>query len=254
MEEKSVTLLDMFKYQDSPVRHVIDENNDPWWVAVDVCKVLELDNVARAVSRLDGDEVTQSKVIDSLGRLQTTTLVNEPGLYSLILRSEKPEAKAFKRWVTHELLPAIRKTGSYSLPGAPNLDAISQRVGEALEKIKEGKLEIAEAKLEVKEYADELKRIRHTAILEDSRFRKGVAAPQPKMKPLPTDKEKILQVINSKFRRRWGNSYIITQAGSTQLRKVGSIAVRKILDELVIEGKVEKEGYGKRALYRKASL
>lgn len=252
-DTKSVTLLDMFKYQDNPVRHIIDEKGDPQWVAADVCKILEHSDVSMAVSRLDEDEKGTS-IVCTLGGNQKMLCVNESGLYHLIFTSRKPEAQIFRRWVTHEVLPAIRKTGSYSLPGAPNLDAITERVGNALEKIKEGKLEIAEAKLEVQEYANKLKHIRHIAILEDSRFRKGVASPQTKTKPLPTDKEKVLQVISSKFRRRWGNSFTISQAGSTHLRKVGSIAVRKILDELVAEGKVEKDGYGKRALYRKASL
>ena len=95
------------------VRVVIDKNGNPWWVAKDVCEALGLDNVRRALDRLDGDEFTTSKVIDSIGREQETYVVNESGLYSLIMTSRKPEAKAFKKWVTSEVLPTIRKTGSY---------------------------------------------------------------------------------------------------------------------------------------------
>jgi len=69
-----------------------------------------------AVARLDEDEVSSTDITDGLGRVQEMTIVNEPGLYSLILGSRKPEAKAFKRWVTHDVLPSIQKTGSYQVP------------------------------------------------------------------------------------------------------------------------------------------
>ena len=95
------------------VRVVIDKHGNPGCVAKDVCDVLGLDNVRRALDRLDGDEFTTSKVIDSIGREQETYVVNESGLYSLIFNSRKPEAKAFQKWVTSEVLPTIRKTGSY---------------------------------------------------------------------------------------------------------------------------------------------
>lgn len=89
--------------------------SEPWWVANDVCACLELGNARDAVARLDADDVGSTDIIDSLGRKQTVNTVSEAGLYSLILGSRKPEAKAFKRWVTHEVLPAIRRTGTYSL-------------------------------------------------------------------------------------------------------------------------------------------
>lgn len=84
-------------------------SGEPWFVAVDVCKALELSNPTVAVSRLDEDE--RSKF--NLGRQGEGTIINEAGLYSLILGSRKPEAKAFKRWITHDVIPAIRKTGGY---------------------------------------------------------------------------------------------------------------------------------------------
>lgn len=91
-------------------------DDEPWFVAKDICNVLGLDQVTRAVDRLDADEVTIVKVThpQSPGKLIDVNAVNEPGMYSLILRSNKPEAKAFKRWITHEVLPAIRKTGAYA--------------------------------------------------------------------------------------------------------------------------------------------
>ena len=95
------------------VRIIIDKNGNPWWVAKDVCEVLGIDNVTWALKKLDEDEFTTSKVIDSIGREQETYVVNESGLYSLIMTSRKPEAKAFRKWVTSEVLPSIRKTGAY---------------------------------------------------------------------------------------------------------------------------------------------
>ena len=100
----------VFDYREQKVRTVVVDGN-PWFVAKDVCDVLELSNPTVALSRLDEDE--RSKF--NLGRQGETSIVNEAGLYSLILRSRKPEAKNFKRWITHEVIPSIRKTGSYSL-------------------------------------------------------------------------------------------------------------------------------------------
>ncbi len=84
-------------------------SDEPWFVAVDVCKALELSNPTVAVSRLDEDERAKF----NLGRQGEGIIVNEAGLYSLILGSRKPEAKVFKRWITHDVIPAIRKTGGY---------------------------------------------------------------------------------------------------------------------------------------------
>ncbi|MGG3435990.1 phage antirepressor [Bacillus subtilis] len=105
-------LQKVFNYQDQQVRTVV-KNGQPWFVAKDVCNVLNHSNHKVAVSRLDEDEVSKVYLTDSLGRNQKTTVVNEAGLYSLILTSNKPEAKQFKRWITHEVIPTIRKTGGY---------------------------------------------------------------------------------------------------------------------------------------------
>lgn len=87
-------------------------NGEPWFVAADVCKALELGNPSMTVERLDEDEKGIS-TIDTLGGKQRMAIINEPGLYSLVITSRKPEAKAFKRWITHEVIPAIRKHGAY---------------------------------------------------------------------------------------------------------------------------------------------
>lgn len=87
-------------------------DGEPWFVAADVCKALELGNPSMTVERLDADEKGISS-IDTLGGKQRMAIINEPGLYSVILCSRKPEAKAFKRWITHEVIPVIRKYGGY---------------------------------------------------------------------------------------------------------------------------------------------
>lgn len=109
------TDLQIFTNEQFGSVRVIDVNGDPWFVAKDVCEALEIDNVAMAANRLDDDERGIS-LIDTLGGPQRMSIVNEAGMYSLALSSRKPEAKAFKRWITHEVIPAIRKHGGYLTP------------------------------------------------------------------------------------------------------------------------------------------
>lgn len=87
-------------------------DGDPWFVAADVCKALEIEKTNRALSRLDDDEKGAHSVSTPGGR-QRMSIISESGLYSLILGSRKPEARAFKRWITHEVIPSIRKHGAY---------------------------------------------------------------------------------------------------------------------------------------------
>lgn len=89
------------------------QNGEPWFVAADVCKALEVKNNRDAINRLDSDERNTVALTDGNRGNPNMTIVNEAGLYSLVLGSRKPEAKAFKRWITHEVLPTIRKTGGY---------------------------------------------------------------------------------------------------------------------------------------------
>ena len=102
-----------FNFATQSVR-IVMRNDDPWFVASDVCEALTISNNRMALERLDDDEKGVSS-IDTPGGNQELSIINESGLYSLILTSRKPEAKKFKKWVTSEVLPAIRKTGSYSL-------------------------------------------------------------------------------------------------------------------------------------------
>lgn len=87
-------------------------NGEPWFVAADVCRALEISNSRDAVQRLDEDE-KGVVLTDTLGGQQSMTAINEPGLYVLVLGSRKPESKEFKRWITHDVIPTIRKTGGY---------------------------------------------------------------------------------------------------------------------------------------------
>ena len=109
--------LQVFTYEGAQVR-TLSREDGPWWVLADVCRVLELSNPRIVKDRLDADERRKF----DLPRQGETWAVNEPGLYSVILRSDKPQAKAFKRWVTHEVLPAIRKTGQYKTPAKAMTD------------------------------------------------------------------------------------------------------------------------------------
>lgn len=93
----------------------MEKDGEPWFVAADVCRALELDKTWNALQRLDEDEKGATSISTPGGEQQMLT-VNEPGLYALVLGSRKPEAKAFKRWITHEVIPSIRKHGAYMTP------------------------------------------------------------------------------------------------------------------------------------------
>lgn len=94
----------------------IDKEGEIWFVANDVCAALDIASPRVAVTRLDDDERDGVCLTDAIGRQQEATIINESGLYSLVMSSRKAEAKKFKRWVTHDVLPAIRKTGHYEAP------------------------------------------------------------------------------------------------------------------------------------------
>jgi len=108
--------LQVFNYQSREVR-TINKGGELWWVLKDVCDVLDIGNSRMVSDRLDDDEKGVS-ITDTLGGKQELTVISESGLYNVILLSRKPEAKRFKRWVTREVLPSIRKTGMYATPEA----------------------------------------------------------------------------------------------------------------------------------------
>lgn len=108
-----MTGLQVFRYESREVRTVM-KDNEPWFCLADVCKVLGLSSPHKVADRLDPDELTGIK-LRSGGQTREMLFINESGLYAVILRSDKPEAKPFRKWVTGEVLPAIRKTGTYSV-------------------------------------------------------------------------------------------------------------------------------------------
>ena len=100
-----------WNYENSEIR-TIEKNGEPWWVLADVCRVLELSSPHKIADRLDEDEKGRN-LIPTHGGNQEMTVINESGLYNVILRSDKPQAKPFRKWVTSEVLPTIRKHGAY---------------------------------------------------------------------------------------------------------------------------------------------
>ena len=128
--------LQVFSYKGAKVR-TVEIDGEAWFVAKDVCDVLGLTNAREAISVLDEDEKSSVRISDGTspkGGNPNMNVINEPGLYALVFRSNKAEAKAFARWVRHEVLPAIRKTGSYTAPNAEPLN-VRVRVAEVLQRL-----------------------------------------------------------------------------------------------------------------------
>lgn len=105
--------IQQFDFKGATLRTLTDENGEPWLVLKDCMSILNLGNPTETVKMFDDDEFSTTEVIDSIGRRQQAYIISEPGLYRLVMRSRKPEAKEFQRWVTHEVLPSIRKHGAY---------------------------------------------------------------------------------------------------------------------------------------------
>jgi prophage antirepressor-like protein len=110
----SNVLASVFSYNDNHTVRTLMIDNEPWFVAKDVCDILEISKYRDALSRLDDDE-RGSVLVDTPGGKQEMGAVNESGLYSIIMKSRKPEAKVFKKWITHEVIPSIRKSGKYDV-------------------------------------------------------------------------------------------------------------------------------------------
>lgn len=139
------TEIQTFNFNNNPVRTLTDENGDPWFVAKDVCDILEISNNRDAISQLDSDEKNTVVIPDGIPGNPNKTIISEPGLYKLIMRSRKPEAREFQRWVTHEVLPSIREHGAYmtqqtldkALTSPDFLIQLATRLKEEQEKVKE---------------------------------------------------------------------------------------------------------------------
>jgi prophage antirepressor-like protein len=140
-----MTLQNEYVFHGFRVR-VLMVDGQPHWIAADVCRILEIGNPSDAIARLDDDESTLVSIEG--GPPAGANVVTESGLYSLILGSRKPQAKAFKRWITHDVLPAIRRKGFYAVQGekAPDFMDHEQTLVFALEQVRENKLLKAENK------------------------------------------------------------------------------------------------------------
>lgn len=109
-----------FDFNSQPIRAVQDNDGEPWFSLDDLCEVLGLTNPTVVASRLDADELAKF----NLGRQRPSTIVSESGMYSVILRSDKPAAKEFRKWITTEVLPSIRKTGAFSVTAKQDLEPL----------------------------------------------------------------------------------------------------------------------------------
>lgn len=106
--------ITVFENEEFGAVRTVSIDGEPWFVANDVLRVLEVKNTKDALHTLDDDEKSGVDIIDPHGRIQRTNCISESGLYSIVLRSRKPEARAFRRWITHEVIPTIRRHGMYA--------------------------------------------------------------------------------------------------------------------------------------------
>lgn len=129
-----------FDYNEMPVRTITDENEETWFAGIDICNILEYQNAVDVIKKnLDEDEKKLTYLTDRSGQSRKTWIVNEFGLYSLILSSTKPEAKTFKRWVTHEVLPAIRKAGKFTTEQQKEHEVSLQAIANSIQALRDEK-------------------------------------------------------------------------------------------------------------------
>lgn len=168
-------LQKVFDYSGQEVRTIV-KGEEVWFVAKDVCEVLEIKNSRDAVKRLDDEEKDAVGLTDTMGRRQVISIVNESGLYSLIFSSRKEEAKNFKKWVTHEVLPSVRKHGAYMTD-----DILERTINdpdfmiELLTNLKEEKLKRLEAETTVSILTHVNKTYTATEIAKELGFKSAIA-------------------------------------------------------------------------------
>lgn len=137
--------IQRFEFKGESLRALTNKAEEPWFVLKDCMSIIDLGNPTETVKMFDDDEFSTTEVIDSIGRRQQAYIISEPGLYRLVMRSRKPEAKEFQRWVTHEVLPSIRKHGAYmtqqtldkALTSPDFLIQLATKLKEEQEKVKE---------------------------------------------------------------------------------------------------------------------
>ncbi|MFD3271477.1 BRO family protein [Paenibacillus dendritiformis] len=190
--------LQVFNFSGSDIR-VVTKDGQPWWVAKDVCDVLEIKNSRDALGRLDEDEKGVAST-DTLGGTQQVQVVNESGLYSLVLSSRKPEAKQFKRWITHEVIPAIRRTGAYRVPTLTPNEAIALSLKQTAEMMT--KLPELESKIETVE-----RKVDEQITLDSGAQRRLQKAIGARVYSIEQDKKLrsgLFQQLHREIKDRWG--------------------------------------------------
>jgi prophage antirepressor-like protein len=185
--------LQKFIFQGNKGVRVLTKENAPFWVAKDVCEILELGNPSQALSRLEEDEKGLISN-DTPGGQQKLAVVNEPGLYTLILGSRKPEAKEFKRWITHIVIPTIRKTGKFDAQKPMSIEdmIITQ----------------AESVKEIKQDVDQLKTVVDNEVWVNERMKKEIqdTVSRRVFKLRESDHDAHYQTIYSSLKRFFGVS------------------------------------------------
>lgn len=153
----------IFNFKNSPVRILSAENEEIWFAGVDICNILGYAKSSTTIEKLDDDERKLEYLTDTSGQRRKTWSINESGLYSLILTSSKPEAKVFKRWITHDVLPAIRKAGKFSTQQMFDYELSLQKMVGSVESLKAQKDElqkkINDVKKEIERLTDEMIRM-----------------------------------------------------------------------------------------------
>lgn len=143
---------------------VVMVDGEPWFVGKDICDALDIKNVTQVLQKLEPDE----RSMFNIGRQGNANVINEYGVYSIVMSSRKPEAREFKRWVNHEVLPSIRKTGSYGKPALPQTYQEALReLADKCDVVEQQKLELTAAKPKVQFY-DQVRESEQTLSMNDA--------------------------------------------------------------------------------------
>ena len=180
-------LPQIFSYEGREVRTVV-RDGEPWFVAKDVCEVLNLTNPTETLRALDADEKSTLRISEGGPEVN---IINEPGLYSLVIRSNKPEAKQFKRWITHEVLPSIRKTSTYSIIKVEELSPELQLFNQMFQSI-------AQQQIQMKQLEGTVQAIKDTVITMPDNWREDINRMFNRI---------VEQVGGKKFQELRGDSY-----------------------------------------------
>lgn len=179
-----------FQYEGRGVRWTTIEG-EPWFVAGDVCAILEIGDVRKAVDRLETEDRSFAPVLDARGVEQRSYVINESGLYELIIRSNKPDAKRFRRWITAEVLPALRKHGSYSIvPVEPgdDLDLMVSKIRELRREHAATERRMTMLELESKLLKDGQRELAAKVSASQGEYDEFTALAYAKLRGFPTDR------------------------------------------------------------------